>query len=369
MPADLSRRNFFAQTAIAALAVSARAAQEKASSPDPQCARCAGMGRIPLKDAKPLVWLKGTPPPRWESVVGEQWCTICQPGNDPAALVAALKQDANLAIEKSREWEERTGWKLACVVTRHATVHTQLSPAQARPVGMALESLTGHLKKVSSSLLLVPTTAASLELVLLWEKPSWEHFRKVMEGLYSPEQLGEAWGPAREYNAYDHFATPHMFETPQSVRTRPATCGATFIIARRELYAATDRRAPFWLVEGFAAYGDYCVHKVNRWYTVYQVKQVPVGDWMAEARKLAAETKLRPWREITKRELRDWEPPDHMQTMAMAAFLIETEPARFINFVQRLRRGEDEGAALEDAYRASPDELDQRFARWLLARR
>jgi len=224
---------------------------------------------------------------------------------------------------------------------------------------MALETLTLHLKRITGSLLLTSTRAGTLELVLLWEKSAWDQFRKVMEELYKPQQLGEAWGSAREYNAYDHFLTPHMYETPQSVRTRPPSCGATFIVARRQLNAATDRRAPFWLAEGFAAYGDYTVHKVNRWYTVYDVKQVPVGDWMTEARKLAGETKLRAWKEMMKRELRDWEPEDHIQTMAMVAFLLETEPAKFLDVVRRLKSGDDEVAALEDAYRAKRDDLEQ----------
>jgi len=367
----LPRRGFLAGTIGIALIGPRATAQQKAANPppDPQCLRCSGVGRIPLKDAKPFVWLQGTSPTKLESALGEQWCPICQSGADSAVLVGEMKDNVAAAIDKNRQWEERTGWKLNCVITRHATVHTQLTPAQSRPVGMALESLTLHLKRISDSLLLTPTNSATLELMLLWEKPAWEQFRKVMEGLYSREQLGDAWGAAREYNAYDHFVTPHMYETPQSVRTRPPSCGASFITARRELYAATDRHAPFWLVEGFAAYGDYVVHKVNRWFTVYDVKQVPVGDWLVEARKLAAEAKLRLWREITKRELRDWEPDDHMQTMAMAAFLLESEPARFLDYVRRLKTGADEGAALEDAYRARPDDLDQRFTRWLLARR
>ena len=58
------------------------------------------------------------------------------------------------------------------------------------------------------------------------------------------------------------------------------------MVARRQLNNATAGQAPFWLVEGFAAYGDHAVHKLNRWFTVYNVKQVPVGHWLAEARAL-----------------------------------------------------------------------------------
>jgi len=327
------------------------------------------MGRIPLKDAKPLVWIKGTPLPRWDTSTGEQWCPVCQPLGDASALASDLKEQFEAVLENNKQWEERTGWKLGLVVTHHAAVHTQLSPAQAKPVGMALETLTLHLKKITSSLLLTPTRPGTLGLMLLWDKSAWEQFRKVMEGLYKPQELGEAWGSARDYNAYDHFATPHMYETPQTVRVRPPSCGATFIIARRQLNAATNQRAPFWLAEGFAAYGDYVVHKINRWFTVYDIKQIPIGDWMIDARKLAAEAKQRTWKEMMKRELRDWEAEDHVQTMAMVAFLLETEPAKFLDLTRRLKGGDDTVAALEDVYRVKLDDLEQRCTRWLLARR
>jgi len=365
----LSRRSFLAGTTVFAWAPPCVDHSLRAAASDPHCPRCGGVGRIPLKDAKPLVWIKGTPLPKWDSVVGEQACPLCPPAADAATLAAELKEQFDVAIEKNKQWEERTNGKLALVVTRHAAVHTQLSPAQARPVGMALETLTLHLKRITGSLLLTSTRAGTLELMLLWEKPAWEQFRKVMESLYQPQELGESWGSARDYNAYDHFATPHMYETPQSVRTRPPSCGATFIVARRQLNAATERRGPFWLVEGFAAYGDYVVHKVNRWYTVYDVKHIPIGDWMADARKLAAEARQRTWKEMMKRELRDWEADDHVQTMAMAAFLLESDPPRFLDLARRLKNGDDTLPALEDAYRARLDDLEQRCTRWLLARR
>jgi hypothetical protein len=191
-----------------------------------------------------------------------------------------------------------------------------------------------------------------------------------MEGLYTPEQLGEAWGPAREYNSYDHFVTPHLYETPQSVRTRPPSCGAVFMAARRQINLATARQAPLWLAEGFAAYGDMIVHKVNRWFSVYDPQQAPpAGEWMLDARRLAGEAKLRSWKDLFKRELRDWQPNDYVQMLAVTAFLVEGEPEKFIDFARRLSRGEHEVSALEDTYSAEIEQLERRCDRWLLARR
>jgi len=70
-----------------------------------------------------------------------------------------------------------------------------------------------------------------------------------------------------------------------------------------------------------------------------------------------------------KRELRDWQPQDHVQTTAMAAFLLESEPSSFLDLVKRLNGREQEAAALEAAYRTSLDDLEQRYSPWLLARR
>jgi hypothetical protein len=99
------------------------------------------------------------------------------------------------------------------------------------------------------------------------------------------------------------------------------------------------------------------------------VKTIPTGDWLVDAKKLAADSKLRSWKEMMSRELRDWEPQDHVQTTATAAFLLESEPAKFLKLLKRLRDREDQAAALEETYKANLDDLQDRCAKWLLARR
>ncbi len=367
---DIPRRSFLAGSLATVAGACPVAAQEESALPDPMCPRCGGIGRVPIGDAKPLVWMKGSPQPKWEAaIVGEQFCPICQSGKKASELIAEAKGWMEAALEKNKQWEERTGWKLGCVVTRQAVVHTQLTTIQARAVGQAIETLTLHLKLFTDSLLLASTHPDTLELMMLWEKPAWDQFRKVMEKLYTREQLGPSWASAQLYNAYDHINTPHTYETPKSINIRPPSCGAVFIVGRRQINLAANWHAPFWLVEGFSAYCDNVVHKINRWYTVYDVAIVPVGDWLVDAKKLSSEAKLRPWKEMMTRELRDWEALDHVQTMAMAAFLLESEPARFLKLLKRLRSGEEPVGALEETYKATTEELEQRCAKWLLARR
>jgi hypothetical protein len=360
-----TRRKFLA--AVVSVAATARS-QERAAGE--ACARCGGTGLLPLPDAKAFVWVSGSPPPKPETAVGKQHCPQCHPGGDPAELVAAAGERLQTVQQQHATWEERLGGKLLLCVTRHAAFHTQYTAAQARAVGQAAETLTLHLKRLTRSLALVPTRPDKYGQLLLWERPAWDKFRKVMESLYSPEQLGEAWPLAREYNSYDHVVTPHLYETRESSRLRPVTHGPVFLAARRQVNLATNWRAPIWLSEGFAEYGDHVVHKVNRWYTIYdQSQQPPSGEWFAEARRLASSGGLRPWDKLMSRELRDWAPSDYVQVLGTVAFLLESEPAKFLRYLRQLAAGDDPLTALEQSYSAPRDELDQRCARWLLTRR
>jgi len=330
--------------------------------------RCGGATRVPIKDARPFVWVEGMPEPRGEAMVGEQACPACQVDPQVDQIVAEAQKRIDAALAHHRQWEQHTDWKLTCVLTRHAAVHTQFTAAQAQSVGTAIENLMLHLKRLTSSLVLTPARPDTYEQMVLWERPAWDRFREVMESLYKPQELGEAWGSARQINSYDHYVTPHLFESPETLRHRPLTCGPVFLAARRQLQLATSRRAPLWLTEGFAAYGDHVVHKQNRWFMVYDSDQAPpIGDWLAEGRKLAASSKFRTWAQLFRRELRDWQPNDYVQSMTMTAYLLESEPRKFVDFTRRLAAEEKDASALEAAYQSPLDKLELNCARWLVA--
>jgi hypothetical protein len=365
----LPRRTVLAATAASVGLCSFAAGQSQSEQGDPDCSKCSGIGRIPIADARPFVWTLGTALPRLETIVGEQFCTICRPAGDATQLVSEVQQYIDAAVEKHKQWEERTGWNLVGVMTRHATVHSQLTVSQTQQVGTALETLLFHLKTLTGSLVLANTRPDTLELMHLWEKKSWDKFRKVMEGLFTLQELGPSWASAAQLNAYDHVAIAHTLEAQTTLRTRPPPCGAVFMAGRRQLNLATHWRAPFWLSEGFSSYCDHVVHKVNRWCTVYGAKLVPPGNWMAVAAKLAADRKEHAWTQMRQRELMDWDANDHAQTMGVVAFLLESAPTNFLDFLKRLKFGEHEDAALEQAYNVSLEELEQRHSRWIVARR
>jgi hypothetical protein len=69
------------------------------------------------------------------------------------------------------------------------------------------------------------------------------------------------------------------------------------------------------------------------------------------------------------RELRDWAPSDYVQVLGTVAFLLESEPAKFLRYLRQLAAGDDPLTALEQSYSATRHDLDQRCTRWLLTRR
>jgi hypothetical protein len=334
------------------------------------CPRCGGQGIVPLKDARPFVWVEGTAPLKPEAAVGEQYCPACRPLVDPGRWAGEVRERIEAAQARHEKWRERIGGRLILALTRHGAISTQLTAAQARTVAVAVENLSLHLRGVTGSLALTPTWPDNYALIYLWEKPAWDHFRTVMEAAYTREQLGEQWPTVRDYHSYDHFETPHLYATAQSLRQRPLSYGALFLFAHRQINLATDWQAPTWLAEGFAAYGEHAVLGDVRWFSVYDSSRSPVpGDWLREARGAAAGGKLHPWAEHLPRALRDYDAVDYCQSLALVAFLLHSDSRRFLDFCRRLKAREACEGALAAAYQQPLPDLELEASRWLLARK
>src|SRR5256885_1996090 len=98
---DFSRRSFLVGSLAIGITASRAMAQEAAGAPDPVCPRCDGIGRVPIGDAKPLVWMKGSPQPKWDAaIVGEEFCPVCQSGKKASELIAEAKGWVEAALEK-----------------------------------------------------------------------------------------------------------------------------------------------------------------------------------------------------------------------------------------------------------------------------
>jgi hypothetical protein len=368
-PAGWNRRQMLlAGCGAAGLQTLRAVAQEPVKLPpaDPDCKRCRGLGLVPLAGPKPYVYVEGQGPFKPADAVHAQLCSMCRPIADKDVLVAEEKERHQGAVEQHKEWEERTGWKLVLVQTRHASIHCQHLPAIARRIGQAVEAFTIHLQKITGSLALTPTRPAAYQQMLLFGQPSWEKFRKVMEGLYTLEQLGQPWLPAREFTAYDFPDVPHAYITPERIRELPPEYQAVKFAATRQMMLATNWKAPEWLWEGLGAYGQQAALGDVRISTVYSSEKGPKKVYhLRDARQQAVLRQLRPWQDMVRRDLRDFEPGDYPQSMGMVAFLLDSEPAKFLELLRLIKGGDDCQSALEAAYAKDLVALAQSGSKWL----
>ena len=111
------------QFALVACAVGA-ASQVFAQAGDKDCPKCRGIGLVPLEKRTPYVWVEGQPAPKPDLAVRGAPCPECSPKVEPATLVEFEQERLKAIGDSNKLWEERTGWKLLHIETRHATLHT-----------------------------------------------------------------------------------------------------------------------------------------------------------------------------------------------------------------------------------------------------
>ena len=348
-------------------------AQNANEEPAPGCRRCRGLGRIPKTTAKPYLFVEGQGAFRSSEAAIGQPCPLCQKGaaalEIAAESVRAAQREHEVVLAEHAEWEKRLGEKLLLVQTRHAAIHTQLKPAEAKRLGEAVEQMILHLQRTALSLAITPTRPSGYPQVILWGEAAWLKFREVMETLYTPEQLGSEWHNAGKGIMYDHVKVAHLYLTPKLVRDVPAEYFAVKLAATRQIWIATSSRPPPWLIEGFAGYAQDAVLSSARVFTIYALDRGPKKPvTLADAARAAAAKQFRPWDKLLARELRDFEEADYVQSLAMTAFLFEEEPAKFLAFVEQLARGEPSQAALEAAYGKPTSDLEAACAKWLARR-
>jgi hypothetical protein len=350
-----------------------RAKDNSAQSPDAVCRRCRGVGLVPKTAARPHVWVEGRGVFRPADAAIGMPCPLCRAGaagtEETAQSLAAAQREHEAVLAQHAQWEERFGEKLLLVETRHAAIHTQLAPADAKRVGEAIEQMALRLQKVAGSLAITPTRPSEYSQVILWGEPAWLKFREVMERLYTPEQLGPEWHNAGKGMMYDHVAVAHLYLTAKIVRDVPAEFFAVKLAATRQIWVASGQRPPAWLIEGFAAYAQREVLDSARVFTIYALDRGPTRPvTLADAARAAASQQFRPLDKLLARELRDFEPADYAQSLALVAYLFEDQPAKFFAFVERLAAGEASQAAIVAAYGKPLGDLELAWKKWLARR-
>ena len=369
---DLRRRALIAGGFAAGVALAARKAWTQQANPE--CRRCRGLGLVPDWSAKPFVFVGSQGTFKAEEAAIGQPCPLCQGAGEAAARVEAMRieearQQHAQALAQHSEWEERLGQKLLFVQTRHVSIHTELKAADARRVGEKVEECTRQIQKACSSLSLVPTRPAGYQQMLLWGEDSWHKFREAMQQRYTPEQLGESWHNAGRGTMYDHPEVAHAYFTARSVRDVAPEFSAIKLAATRQIWVATGQRAPAWLIEGFASYAQHAVLGLARSFTIYALDRGPGGGvTLAEASRQSAAGQFRPWDKLLARELRDFEKSDYPQSLAMVAFLLDTEPAKFLRMVELIKGRTPDAAALEEAFSKNAAEVEAACGKWLAGR-
>lgn len=339
-----------------------------AGPPDPACATCRGLGKVPFSPFRPYVAIEGMAAPKPDLLLPGRYCPKCQKGKDDKDGLEAEAARLKTGQEKHAAWEQKTTWQLVLVQTHLASIHAQLPPPEARNVGVAVEALAKHLEDVTGSLELCVTRPDDCELIILWEKQNYLRFLKLMEPEWGagmgnnwallPELAGSTVGPTSFFRQLEKGSPPpaHM---------------AVSMLAKQQLARATGGRVPEWLREGFGAYGENAVLGKNLVHSIdYQIQNHQLNpDWSIEMRRLAATNQLRSWARMFILPLRDYGPPDYVTSFSMTAFLLRTEPQKFLDLVRALRDGKDSPTALAECYGKPVEQLQQAWLQWVVAPR
>ncbi|QDU30909.1 hypothetical protein ETAA8_60580 [Anatilimnocola aggregata] len=362
----VDRRTWLKSTAAGSL-LAACPAILFAQDPAGDCPDCGGLGFLPLKKRRPYFRVEGQGGANAAESVPHRFCPKCRGDRNEQELVDEETERLKTALENHRKWEKETGFALKRVETRHIMVHAQMPVAECVKIGQGFENLAAHLQELTGSMELTRTRPDTYEQMSLFGPEAYAHFRTVLEKLYSVDERGPSWSVSRGLSAFDHTLIPFFQESAETIKNRPPVHGVCFMGGRKQLHVATNNRAPKWLAEGFAEYCEFAALKKNLWRTVYNQKEGPTpGDWVSQLRKFAVDKNLRPWVEQVERDIRDWDARDYLQIFGMTAFLLQTEPKKFLVYVRNLRTAADPTTALEEAYGKSIANLEPECNRWLI---
>jgi len=320
-----------------------------------------GLGILPLEKPAPFVHVEGMPAPKPEDCVRSRWA---DPDKDPQRLIDAEAQRLLTAGERHKELEQKFAPGLVRVETHHVVVHAQFAPAEAQKIGLSLEALKVHLHTLTGSMLLTPLRPDGDELIIAADKPSYLRLLKVMEA-ENAGNLGDSWHLMPQVAGGTVGRSSVTFVQPQPELTPHM---AVAMIAGRSIAVASKGRAPYWLRTGFSAYGENIVFGKNLTSSVkYQLNERPLDDdWALAAKRLAAAGVLKPWNDIMGLDLQDYGPVDHVQSYAMTAFLLQSDPQKFLDMTELMAGGTEPAAAIAKAYGKPIEELQQVWLQWLV---
>jgi hypothetical protein len=289
---------------------------------------------------------------------------LVKQGRDPQDLVQA--EEARLAAvgPEHMQWEQRMQSPLVRIETRHATIQAQLTPAVAMQCGQALEALAGHLQLLTRSVMLTPTRPNDCVLVICADSPQYKQLLTKLkaDGTVNISDLNLAMQTSGITGDVISIADAH------NGASVPPHHMALSQFAAMSMRRATGGRAPMWLVTGFSYYSEWAVTHKNLVHSIrYQLNDIKIdGSWNKAVIDHAQRGELRPLTDLFTVDLANYNPGDHLAVFSFTSFLIQTDPARFLKFIEAIGGGADTEAALQTAYESDVARLQKLWGAWAL---
>ncbi|MGD0091171.1 MAG: hypothetical protein ABSE73_14740 [Planctomycetota bacterium] len=374
-----------AENPAAALRIAPRAGE-----PAARCAQCLGTGYLPIFPGHAYIHFAKDPIPNVLEAVPWGYCPKCQTKANPAQLIQAeaqrLRDDKAKANQQT--YEQTSRLKFLRAETQHITLYMQVAdapqregarPAVTKPgetrrveerahtelkeVAAALEQLKMHLELATRTTVLSQTRPDTHEMLILWDVPS---YNIAIDGLLTQSSADDkvlARKAAGVNGRHRAFFNSYLGEP---AIPRPTKHMALFMLGQMLMLEAIDGKTYPWLTEGFGAYCEHAVTKQNLCYSFeYELNEIHFGsNWDADMRRVARETKLKPWRQIFTLDLGGAKPADYLAFYSIVSFLMSDAP-RFALFTLEVRNGSDCATALEKSYGRKLEDLQSMWANWV----
>ncbi|MCK6470990.1 MAG: hypothetical protein L6R28_04520 [Planctomycetes bacterium] len=336
---------------------------EKPKEPDPELY---ANKFAPLPTLRPLVHLGDAPPAQDWVLVPWQYSPTYKGDKDNEKLITDAKLRFMEARKRYLAWVEMTKLKLLMVNTHHVTLYCELPETLARSVGDACEKLTAHLQKVTKSVALTPALPAQQEIMIFWEDFSYQNFINVL----AQKNPGVDYTLARAASGSSDSRHFGFFNSKKAAGAPPEHM-TLHQFGKFMIMEATDGKAPPWLAEGFASYSENAVLNKNLVYSFrYEMNDVKFSpNWNEDLRKLAEQRKLKEWKFIFQLDLIGMGSLDYFTCYSMVSFFMKSDPQRFVTFVQYLRDGMEQNAALTKAFGRPVEDLQKMWGQWALRQR
>lgn len=339
---------------------------EHAFGPDGVCLVCQGRLFAPLNPQRAYIHVEGEPAPKPDACVPWRFCPHCQKDRDAKDLVDAEAQRLLTAVDKHKDWEQRTQMQFVRVETRHATLHVGLAADVARRQGAALEALAAHLQMLTKSTLLTQTRPDTLDMLILPDNAAHQKFLALAPNF--PEFSGISdWGLIQQTGGFNGNGV--TVQNATKVPNLPPEHMTLALFSSRNIRLACGNKGRDWLNTGFQYYCEKAVTNQNRVHSInYQVGDAPVSqDWNADFKVLMQQRKLRSMEDLFTMELRFFTAPDHLESYSLVSYLIRSEPLKFIDFVRAVAGGQDDKTALESVFGKTLKELENGWGRFAIA--